>query len=179
MAKQKVASSDLTPSKRSEIESYVRSVATSRQSPIPLDRVGTCDELLGRWRLAFSTEDAALSVLPREAQVFVSIYEGGRLDYTLRFTEKVFALKSLTAQSTYTVDAGPINPGLLTFQYENITSDIFGLTVPTGLFGLLKGRVNYIETVYFDGKIWIDRGFSPDGNEYFNVYMREKEEQDW
>ena len=64
----------------------------------------------------------------------------------------------------------------MSYQYQEITSDLFGLEIPTGLFGLLKGRVSYIETVYLDNMIWIDRGFSPDGMDYFNVFVKEEEE---
>lgn len=41
---------------------------------------------------------------------------------------------------------------------------------------MLKGRVSYIESVYFDGNFWIDRGFSREGKEYFNVFFREDDE---
>lgn len=179
MRKAKVSSADLTFEKRMEIESYVRSVATKCDSPVPLSTLGIGDTLVGTWRMAFSTEDAALSVLPKQARVFVTFYDangGGRMDYTLRFIEKVFALRSLTAKSKFSVSTGPPNPGLVTYQYDQIMSDIFGLTIPTGLFGLLKGRVNYIESVYFDGIYWIDRGFSPEGKEYFNVFFKEDED---
>lgn len=178
MKKQNLSSADLPPAKRTEIESYVRAVATLRDSPVAMTDLYHGDTLVGNWRLAFSTESASLSVLPKEARVYVRIYDeggSGRLDYTLKFIERVFALKSLTAQSRFSVDPGPINPGLVTFQYEKITSDIFGITIPTGLFGLLKGRTNYIESVYFDGKIWIERGFDVEGQEFFQVYFREEE----
>lgn len=125
----------------------------------------------------FSTDDAAVSSLPPGATVVINILDAngkGRLDYTLEFTERVFALKKLTAKSTFEVDCGPINPGLLTYQYQEINADIFGLTIPTGLFGMLKGRVSYIETIYFDGEIWIDRSFNNEGIEVFNVYLKKE-----
>ena len=68
------------------------------------------------------------------------------------------------------------NPGLVTYIYDEITTDIFGLRdIGVGFFGLLKGRSNYIQTLFFDGKVWIDGGVeqTPDGgtlNEYYNVY---------
>ena len=66
----------------------------------------------------------------------------------------------------------------MTFIYKEITSGIFGLTVPVGLFGLLNGRANYIETIYFDGTYWFERGYSPEGEVYYNVYFREAEERE-
>lgn len=185
MRRANVPSSGLDPTKRLEIESYVRSVAKSCPSPVPLRELGAGDTIVGTWRLAFSTEQATLDVLPKEARIFVKIYgeeEGpnGRrtLDYVLKFTKKVFALNDLKAKSFYTVDTSPMNPGLVSFTYDEITTDIFGLTIPTGLFGLLKGRVNYIESVYFDRTYWISRGFQEDGTEYFNVYFKEEDDDD-
>jgi len=67
---------------------------------------------------------------------------------------------------------------LVSYQYQEITCDVFGITIPTGLFGLLKGRVNYIDSVYFDDFIWMDRGYSPEGVEYFNVFIKVEEDDD-
>lgn len=59
--------------------------------------------------------------------------------------------------------------------YDSITTDVFGLqNLSVGMFGMLKGRVTYIPTVYFDGTIWIERGTDmKSGEEYYNVYTRE------
>ena len=38
---------------------------------------------------------------------------------------------------------------------------------------MLKGRANYVETIWFDGKLWVERGYSIDGKEFFNVYIKE------
>ena len=70
-------------------------------------------------------------------------------------------------------------PGLVTIVYDSITTDVFGFTnVGVGLFGMMKGRSTYIQTVYFDGIIWIERGVF-DGVEYYNVYSRDEEEGEW
>ena len=106
MRKANVPSSSLTPQKRNEIESYVRSVATNCDSVTPLTEMGKGDTMVGTWRLAFSTQDAALSALPKEANVFIKIYDPngrGRLDYILKFTARVFALRSLTARSLFEI----------------------------------------------------------------------------
>jgi len=65
----------------------------------------------------------------------------------------------------------------LTFAYQDITSGLFGMNIPVGLFGMLKGRVNYIETIYFDGTYWIERGYTSEGKPYYNVYFREQSER--
>ena len=49
------------------------------------------------------------------------------------------------------------------------------MNLPVGLFGLLKGRANYIETIYFDGSVWFERGYSPEGEVYYNVFYRSDE----
>lgn len=68
--------------------------------------------------------------------------------------------------------SSPVNPGLITYTYDNISTDVFGFTnVGLGLFGMLQGRSSYIETAYFDGMLWIERGNDMSG-EYFNVYVR-------
>jgi len=73
------------------------------------------------------------------------------------------------------IQSGPIQPGLLSFVYENITTNVMGLkNIGVGFFGLLQGRANYVESAYFDGTFWIERGVSPsgDGSDFVSVYMR-------
>ena len=82
------------------------------------------------------------------------------------------------------VQSGPVNPGLLTFIYDDISTDVFGLkNISVGFFGLLKGCANYVESTYFDGRFWIERGTSPEGQAYYNVYVRdsvsEEADDDW
>lgn len=70
-----------------------------------------------------------------------------------------------------------MNPGLVTFVYDEITTDFFGIkNLSVGFFGLLKGRANYVESSYFDGRFWIERGTSPEGRVYYNVYVRNEDE---
>jgi hypothetical protein len=74
------------------------------------------------------------------------------------------------------VQSGTVQPGLLTFVYDKITTNILGFqNVGVGFFGLLRGRTNHVESAYFDGTFWMERGFSKEetGSDYFiNVYMR-------
>jgi len=107
--------------------------------------------------------------------VVVEVLDDRRLEYKLVFKERVWGLREITARSDYIVDPGPLNPGLLTYVYDQIVTDVFGLTIPVGLFGLLKGRANVIETVWYDGSYWFDRGYDVDGTEYYNVFVREEE----
>jgi hypothetical protein len=87
-------------------------------------------------------------------------------------------LKELVAKSSCSIDIGSINPGLLTYQYQDIKTNIFGLVnVPVGFFGLLKGRINYIDTVWFDGERWITRDYSTNGNVIYSVYVRDVDDE--
>jgi len=182
MLEQEVASSNLKPNKMSELTQYVKTVCQTQESPIPLNEIGTeaniKNHLVGSWQLAFSSENAAMSVMPREARILVNILNEKQLEYILQFTKKVQGLSKITAKSNYIIDTSPINPGLVTFVYEEITSKVFGATIPVGLFGLLKGRASYIESMYFDGTMWIERGANPENGElFYNVYV--KESQSW
>jgi hypothetical protein len=65
----------------------------------------------------------------------------------------------------------------VTYTYEKVTTDVFGLTnIGVGMFGMLSGRSSYIPTAYFDGAIWIETGTDQaTGVEYYNVYTSEDE----
>ena len=178
MKKAGVSARNLNEEKKNEIAQYVREVVMRIPSPVPLKALADADRLLGTWKLAFSTDAAAMGDLPREASITLDIKRGNQMDYKLEFSEKVWGLKEITAKSNYFVDASPVNPGLLTYVYQDISAGVFGLKVPTGLFGMLKGREAYIESIWFDGEYWIARGFSANGEEYFSVYMKEEDEDD-
>jgi hypothetical protein len=175
MEKQGVSSSQLQQDKKLELEQYVQRVVRNRPSSISLKDLN--QNLPGtKWRLAFSTESVSKQ-LPADATVVLDFGEPSKLDYCLQFGKKTLGLNRLVAKSSYTVDSGLVNPGLVTFVYDEISTDVFGLkNIGVGFFGLLKGRSNYIQTQYFDGNIWIDGGIEPSpdggiGQEYFNVYM--------
>ena len=174
MKKAGVSARNLNEEKKTEIAQYVREVVMRIPSPVPLKALADADRLLGTWKLAFSTDAAAMGDLPREASITLDIKRGNQMDYKLEFSEKVWGLKEITAKSNYFVDASPVNPGLLTYVYQDISAGVFGLKVPTGLFGMLKGREAYIESIWFDGEYWIARGFSTNGEEYFSVYIKEE-----
>ena len=117
MAKRNLGSANLSLEKRLELEGYVRAVCERAPSPIPLDTLAyppNVDLLKGIWRLGFSTEEATLNVLPKEARVFVNIMttpnwetgKEGKLDYILRFSKG--ALREITAKSTYRVDVSEL-----------------------------------------------------------------------
>jgi hypothetical protein len=175
MKAQNVKPWQLPADKRVELEGYIRRILRQRPSLVPLDRLqqvlpGT------RWRLAFSTEPAVSEALPRDATIQLDFRDDTHVDYSLEF-EKTIGLKRLVAKSSYTLDATAANPGMVTIQYESISTDVFGLkNIGVGAFGLLKGRGSYIQTAYFDGRIWIERGMDMNGNEFYNVYTLDKDQ---
>lgn len=178
MKRQGVASRSLSPTKRLELETYTRSIVENKETPIPLEQVG--QRLAGtKWRLVFSTDNAALSNLPRDATVFLDFEDDEKtMKYSLVFGEKTQGLNSITAHSTWTAGQGNNidgkNPGLVALVYDKISCDAFGLkSLGVGFFGLLKGRASYIQTVYFDDDLWIDGGYDADGSPYFSVYTQE------
>jgi len=175
MLNQNVRPKMLKTEKRNEIENYVGNVLLNCPSPIPLKNLADdgASVLHGNWTLVFASENAALGDLPQDSTVQFSMYPEYKCDYKIKFA-KALGLKSLTAKSTYIVDSSPVNPGLVTFIYQDIVTDVFGFkSLPVGLFGMLKGRANYVETIWFDGKLWVERGYSIDGKEFFNVYIKE------
>lgn len=141
------------------------------------------------WRLAFATDGGGkasagtAAEMPYDSTVVLRVgaLDGpeGNLDYVLKFSKRVLGLDELVARSTYSVDIGQINPGVLTFVYEEIQTKLFGMSnnIPVGFFGLLKGRANYVDTVWFDNDRWIDRMYLEDGSVIYNVYVRDLEDE--
>ena len=92
-------------------------------------------------------------------------------------TIQLSALHFLQPQST--------NPDAATVQivYDKIVTDVMGFSnVGIGLFGMLKGRSTYIQTVFFDNNLWIESGVDASkggfGETYYNVYARDNDDGD-
>lgn len=183
-AQKLTTANQIEPSKRVEIEGYIRKVVNRRDCSIPLWELG--QYLPGTtWRLNFSTHGVTNQSLPAGASIvlkFQSQQEQRRLEYCLEFT-KTLGLSKLTAVSTYDVDTTPIHPGWVTYTYQDIQTDLFGLrglSIPI-VGGMLKGRSTILQTVYFDGQVWIEKGNSEEA-EYFQVYTRQvddEEDESW
>ena len=199
--KQNILLQNLSTEKREELSKYVKAVVDKTDSPI--DFSGKSGNTMGiaqfvaevevkSWRMIFSTDGsdsssetgdtAAAGELPYGSTVILRIGEflgtEGSLDYVLKFSKRVLGLNELVAKSTCSVDIGPVNPGVFTFTYGDIKTNIFGVSnLPVGFFGLLKGRVNYIDTVWFDGERWIERNYSENGDVVYSVYVRDLEDE--
>ena len=207
MKKQELSSDDLTMEKRQELQDYVMAIIQKRQPPnfsIPLTDMGLY--LPGStWRLSYSTEGFAGSAsgLPRDATLYVEFDEtndsaaaAGVVDeatttptarkaiYRLQFGRKTLGLRSLQANCEWTVgtDETAIDPtkaGVVSLKYQTVTTNVFGFrNVGVGFFGLLQGRSNYIQSVYFDNTLWIEQGVNPQGVSFYNVYTRNDDDDD-
>lgn len=168
------AAGQLTTEKIVELEGYAKRVVNRRPSPVPLYEVGK--SLPGtKWRLAFSTQPLVAG-LPKDARISLYFLNGEMMNYSLEFT-KTLGLNKLTARSSYSVDSSPVNPGLVTYTYEKISTDLFGMNVGVGMFGMLAGRSSYIPTAYFDDEIWIEKGVDQStGTEYHSVYVLQEDD---
>ena len=186
MKEQNVASSQLPLATRQEFEGYIRRIVNKRYSKsIPLNEIASKTKtandpgslLNTKWNLLFSTQAVVDESLPIDTTISIEFVSPTKLDYTLNFGKKVFGINQLTAVSSYEFDAGPVNPGLLTFNYEDITTNMFGMkNLGMGMFGgFLSGRSSYVPTAYMDGKLWIEQGRdNVSGYEYFTVYVKEE-----
>ncbi|KAL3786889.1 hypothetical protein ACHAWO_008009 [Cyclotella atomus] len=193
----------LSVEKRAELSKYVTAVVEKAASPIDVtgkrNSMGPMQFVAGiegkSWRMVFSTDANAGSgevELPYGSTVVFRVGQldgaKGTLDYVLKFSKQIMGLKELVAKSSCEVDVrkylfvlpliGSINPGLLTFQYQDIKTNIFGMSnLPVGFFGLLKGRVNYVDTIWFDGERWIERNYLENGDVVYSVYVRDIEDE--
>jgi hypothetical protein len=164
----KVTPGMLTPEKKSELESYLRVLGRSL-SPIPLRTLNdnNAEKLVGSWRLGFTSDKSSIGSLPRDSNIYLKVYNNFTCDYCIDFGGKI---GSLTAKSTFSVSSS----GQISFVYKDIVANIFGLkNVPVPLFGLLAGRENFIDTVWFDGNVWIERAVSPSGDMCYNIYTKD------
>ena len=197
--KQNILLQNLSKEKSEELSNYVKAVVDKTDSPIDTKTSFGTAKFVAQvenksWRMIFSTDssntdgidkskgDVAPGELPYGSTVILRIGEfmgtDGSLDYVLKFSKRVLGLNELVAKSSCSVDIGPVNPGVFTFTYEDIKTNIFGVSnLPVGFFGLLKGRVNYIDTVWFDGERWIERNYLENGDVIYSVYVRETDDE--
>ena len=165
-----IRSRDLDPVTRATLENYMRQIATQRPSPVDMNQVASYLPNTS-WRLVLSTQAATLNDLPGDATVYLDFIDESKMEYKLEFGKKTFGLNAIKAKSTW----NSRDDGLITFVYDNIVTDAFGMKdMGVSFFGLLQGRVNYVQTCYFDKTYWIERGFDEAGSEFLNVYVREE-----
>jgi len=197
MREQNIKPSQLDSVKINELKRYVENILASRQqlskavdSSVPLHLKLRAGLPGTKWRMAFTTQKIMAETLPKDATIVLTFASSStmgcsnKVDYGLDFF-KTLALKRLVAKSTYTVmDPMPNNPtaAIVEIVYDNISTDVFGFSnVGIGTFGMLKGRSTYIQTVYFDDKLWIESSVEGEGNDSqicYNVYTRDYDDDD-
>ena len=196
MESSKVVASNMKPEQRIELAEYVEQVCDNKVSPVNV-RYELDQHLPGtKWKLAFSTDPAALDDLPRDATVYLNFRENDNplgvkfADYVLQFSKKTLGLDRIKAESTWDFNnkVGDPQSGLLTMVYDRITTDVMGFqNVGVGLFGLLRGRANYMYSAYYDGDYWIEKGIIPSSsttnteaqqpNFFYNVYVKANDDE--
>ncbi|KAL7565709.1 hypothetical protein ACA910_005404 [Epithemia clementina (nom. ined.)] len=189
-----VASTDLTAAQHVDLESYVQAIVQKRRNNNSNNNNSLSLRDLAQhlpqttWRLSYSTPGfASASGLPRQATLYVEFVNAQQAYYRLQFDKgQVFGLNNIQAKCSWSVgtdeaiSADPTQAaGVVTLQYESITTDAFGFSnLNVGLFGMLKGRSTYIQTLYFDNLLWIEQGYTPEGEIYYNVYTRQDDDKD-
>ena len=109
MQKEGATSRDMDPAKRRELEGYVRTVlANNSHKSLRLQDIGRAIVPQSEWKLMFSSSEAVLESLPKDATVFLKIKNEQELDYVLKFSKKTMGLDSLTAKCKYTFDVSCI-----------------------------------------------------------------------
>jgi len=181
MKKRNSPSTSLQGEDRAVMKMYLERIITFRPSLIALTDIKRVIPD-SKWKLVVSTQDSAMKDLPEDASIYLQFKDETRMDYILQFPPKNFGVKRIVAESTYKVEATNFknNPGLVTYTYQDVKTDIFGLTnLDANPFGVLQGGVNDIESAYMDGHYWIEMGkqvgFDDTGEPYYNVYVRDFE----
>jgi len=165
-----LAFQDLTTFQKESILGYIKNIVNGPPA-FPIRALPEVQQLTGRWRMVFSTDDLYYKLLPSGTIAYLDILDGpgeGNLNYRFLFPEEL-PLKEMRAESTYKVDSN----GILAFQFKRILLKIFGLELPVP-FGE-TGR-SFVEISYFDGKLMIEKlekNKSETGLSYdtFTVYL--------
>lgn len=118
-------------------------------SPLRPSEAISSGEMLGKWRLEYSSEEK-YKILPPGSDVYNYIFDrsGGRLDSVLVFP------KSPLVRSIRVICDHQVAPsGLVNFDFKKTLVDFFGITIPIPTFGQTSA---FIEMQYFDGDLWME-----------------------
>lgn len=176
MCKSDISPRNLSIEKQQELQQYVSSLLRSRDGNknIPLREMGEdgAKSLHGTWRLSFSTSPASLDDLPLGSNLYITFQPNFKAKYSLIFSKQVWGLKNILAKCSYMVDCSPTQPGLVTMVYQDIVTDVMGMKNVNVGFGMFQGRTVDIESVWFDGNMWIERKYDMNGDMFYNLYFR-------
>ena len=139
------------------LEELLSKLVTERKSPVPLSslREDAGSALTGRWKLAFTTDPRATFLggpLAAGAAVELDISHRGPLEQRIYVRGK----QILRGRATYTVNGN----GIVSFEFERIWATMLGREVPLpGFLVQQPAFSSFIETSYFDGRLWVERCF--------------------
>jgi hypothetical protein len=176
-----VLSNRMDPVKANELNRYIEQVvATDRRSAIFPEELRNTT-----WKLAYTTMEA----LPPDSTIQFTFHsndssttnEGDSIQYQLLFGSKTFGLNAINVHGDWTVLPGQ-NAVFIT--YQTLSMDAFGgRNIHLCLLqNLLRGRTNQIDTVYYDGTVWIELQEQPivgsevSVKQIWNVYRKEAKE---
>ena len=159
--------SDIEKNRRQELESFANKLI-SYQSPIdtkdiPSHLVNT------KWRLAFTSDDHVLKTWHHHARsIHLEFKEKALVNYIVSLGKKLLPIQ-------HRLHWGSDSSGRVVFSSADSIKDRMEAMHDAAIdkMGLLKTCKSGIETVYFDGDIWIERSLGSTGEPYSNIYLRE------
>jgi hypothetical protein len=168
MQREKVVSSNrMDMNKANELNRYITKIVSDRSSNV---RLTTKDQLYNTtWTMRYTT----MNILPPDATIQLKFgidkeyvttqpESNPTMQYRLVFGSKTFGLNAINANSYWnfipSTDTRNDNNGI-SLMYDSISMDAFGLKNLHLCFisNLFKGRINTIDTVYYDGIYWIEQ----------------------
>ena len=174
-----VSAKQMDTAKSQELNRYIERVI--RASANDQRSLSTEELHNSTWTLAYTTMEA----LPPDSTIQMIFREedhaANSLQYRLIFGPKTVGLNAINVLGEWT-----LRQNTVFMTYEKLSMDAFGLeNVHLCLLqNLLKGRTNRIDTVYYDGNVWIEESISVDNqystpNRFWNVYIKDTEDKSY
>lgn len=164
--------SDIEKHRRQELVSFADKLI-SHQSPVDIKDVP--NHLVNtKWRLAFTSDDHVLKSWHHHARsIHLEFQENSLVLYIVSLGKKFLPIQH---RLRWESDA---SSGHVVFSGADSIKDRMEALHDTAIekMGFLKTCKPGIETVYFDGDIWIERSLGSKGEPYSNVYLRESSTQ--
>jgi hypothetical protein len=199
-----VSSNRMDIDKANELNRYISRIVSDRSSNVILS---TTDQLCNTsWTMMYTT----MNILPPDTTIQLKFgidtaiqslqqQQQQMMQYRLLFGSKTFGLNAINVNSQWSF--GPSSDSRIkhnnsnnnlkgiTLMYDTISMDAFGLQNIHLCFisNLFQGRINSINTVYYDGTIWIEKqeqlynddnnsNADPKSNMMWNVYRKVDDE---
>uniref|UniRef100_A0A7S3PCJ1 Plastid lipid-associated protein/fibrillin conserved domain-containing protein n=1 Tax=Amphora coffeiformis TaxID=265554 RepID=A0A7S3PCJ1_9STRA len=160
--------SDIDKHRRQELVSFADKLI-SYQSPV--DTKDVPNHLVNtKWRLAFTSDDHVLKTWHHHARsIHLEFQEKSLVHYIVSMGKKFLPIQH---RLRWESDA---SSGRVVFSAADSIKDRMETMHDAAIdrMGFLKTCKPGIETVYFDGDIWIERSLGSTGEPFSNIYLRE------